>query len=65
VPAVLTPPDDASVDYRHATAPAQLSQKRPALADKAIGAVLKDIQAWDNIVCTSRQGNVGSQLADL
>jgi len=40
----LTPPGGEPVAYRRATNPAQLSRKRPALADKAIDAVLMDIQ---------------------
>jgi hypothetical protein len=64
VPAALTPPGIALVLCRLATSPAQLSEKA-MLANNAIDAVLKGIQAWDNTVYISRRGNAGSQPACL
>jgi len=63
--ALLTLPGSASVACRRATNPDQLSLKPPTLADKAIGAVVKDIQEWDNRVCICRRENAGSQSACL
>jgi hypothetical protein len=63
--AAVTPPKEGSFFGRCATNPAQLSLKQPTLADKAIDAVLKGIQVWDNTVYICRPGDGESQPACL